>query len=429
MTKLPDEIIAALVADRRLWAEFEAICDCGGRLTGTPSEAAAQDLLRRLGQAATGRAPELVETPYEGWLCRSASLDLLASTGSIPLVATPLLRSAATPPEGNEAEVLPIGRGTEAEFRSVGDALRGRVALVRHEFMFASGHIHRRSKYNWTREAGAAGFLIAGPLPTRPVAGSSGRGREEGIPAFGISPEAASRLVSEAGCLARVRLKVDAEDVGAVTNAILFEIGTGEEIVVLSAHLDGHDPAESAIDNASGCAVALAVARALAPHAHRFTRRLRIAFFSAEEWALTGSRAYLAGLCESERRAIRLNVNLDSVGGSSRLTALCSEDLRLASYVSRVTRESGHGIETFLPLMTNSDHANFAAAGIPALRLVAGFDKPTSDIRHVLTAADTRDKVRPGELCSAALASVALLWEALVDDNVVVGNTTQYQSV
>jgi Zn-dependent M28 family amino/carboxypeptidase len=52
--------------------------------------------------------------------------------------------------------------------------------------------------------------------------------------------------------------------------------------------------------------------------------------------------------------------------------------------------------------MANSDHYNFARVGIPALRLVAGFDDPGSNLRYVLTPADTRDKVAPEELEAAA---------------------------
>ena len=51
-------------------------------------------------------------------------------------------------------------------------------------------------------------------------------------------------------------------------------------------------------------------------------------------------------------------------------------------------------LRTVRPLMQNSDHANFALAGIPALRLVAGFDDPNANLRYVLTPADTRDKVQ-----------------------------------
>jgi Zn-dependent M28 family amino/carboxypeptidase len=60
------------------------------------------------------------------------------------------------------------------------------------------------------------------------------------------------------------------------------------------------------------------------------------------------------------------------------------------------------------PLMTNSDHANFAIAGIPAFRLVAGFDDPAALVRLVLTAADTRDKVEGAELATAAQLAACL---------------------
>ena len=167
------------------------------------------------------------------------------------------------------------------------------------------------------------------------------------------------------------------------------------------------------MDNASGVAVALAVTRALAPHAGGFRRGLRLALFSAEEWALTGSRAYVDGLAPAERDGIALNVNLDSVAGAAGLTALCSGFPALGAWVRQVSAASGLPVGVHLPLVENSDHANFAAHGIPALRLVAGFDQPASNLRHVLTAADTRDKVGEGELRLAALAAAALAWRAL----------------
>ena len=103
----------------------------------------------------------------------------------------PLVRSAATPPEGIEAEVLDLGRGTPEEFDSHQNEIPGRIVLVRHELMFAPGTIHRRFKYRSAVDAGAVGFLIAGPEPGELVAGSSGRRDEPGIPAAGIAPETA----------------------------------------------------------------------------------------------------------------------------------------------------------------------------------------------------------------------------------------------
>ncbi len=411
---LPPEIVARLLADPALPGEFAQLCDCGGRRAGTPSEQAALSLLRRLGTSATGRDPVVLPTPYAGWDASEASLHLVEAIRNVALPCLPLLRSVSTPDGGLEAEVLPVGRGTEEEFAAADDALRGRIALVRHEYMFAAGHVHRRRKYGWALERGAAGFLIEGPLPVAAVAGSTGRGGEAGIPALGVSPEAAARLAPRGSVLSRARIVLRAEEQDAATETILFDVpGEGAGWVVLSAHLDGHDPAESAMDNASGVAVALAVARALAPYAGRFRRGLRLALFSAEEWALTGSRTYLDGLPRDERDAIALNVNLDSVAGAGRLTALCSGFPALGGFVRDVSARAGLPVGVHMPLMENSDHANFAAHGIPALRLVAGFDEPGSNLRHVLTAADTRDKVAVSELRVSSLAAAALVWQGL----------------
>ena len=339
---------------------------------------------------------------------------LLDGDHRIPLACLPLVRSASG---SVEAEVVDLGRGTEAEFAQFGPAVAGRIALVRHEYMFASGHLHRRVKYNAALRAGAAGFLIAGPLPTGTVAGSSGRGDEPGIPALGISPEAAARLSLPVGH-AKAALHVRGTEHAATTETLLFDLpGVGPGWVVLSAHVDGHTPAESALDNATGVAVALAVARALAPHVATCRRGLRLAFFSAEEWALTGSRVWLHGLSSTDRAAMALNVNLDSVAGSPRLTALTSEFPSLPAFVRQAVAASGSAIGIHPVLMTNSDHANFAAHGIPALRLVAGFDEPQSNLRHVLTAADTRDKAAPAELHAAALAAAAITWAGLTADD------------
>ena len=74
-----------------------------------------------------------------------------------------------------------------------------------------------------------------------------------------------------------------------------------------------------------------------------------------------------------------------------------------------VAEANGLDVRTVRPLMTNSDHANFAQAGIPALRLVAGFDDPPPICAVVLTPADTRDKVGQGELRTATLFTAALV--------------------
>jgi Zn-dependent M28 family amino/carboxypeptidase len=282
--------------------------------------------------------------------------------------------------------------------------------LVRHELMFVAGTIHRRRKYLAALEAGAVGFLIAGPLPGQLVAGSSGRQDGAGIPAAGITPEAAAALRRTSRGWPTATLTIETEERPAETRTLLFDLpGQTDEWIVLSAHVDGHDGGESAMDNASGLAAVLAVTRALAPRVKGFRRGVRLAFFSVEEWALTGSAQYVQGLAETERRRIALNVNLDSVGGSPNLAALTSGFAGLEPFLLRVAEASGIPLRTVRPLMQNSDHANFALAGIPALRLVAGFDEPNANLRYVLTPADTRDKVREEELRQSAVLTAAIV--------------------
>jgi aminopeptidase YwaD len=108
----------------------------------------------------------------------------------------------------------------------------------------------------------------------------------------------------------------------------------------------------------------------------------------------------------------------DTCGASRRasppgLAALTSGFERLDAWVKDTAALAGLPIATHLPLMANSDHANFAAHGIPAVRLIAGFNAPDSNLRLLLTAADTRDKVHPEELDYALRLATTLTWQAL----------------
>lgn len=405
------EILDAVSRDPALWSDFLALCDCGGRRAGSESEERALRLTeQRL--AAMGPAVHVERVDYAGWRVLDAALTLADGTA---LSCNPLLGSQSTSPDGLIAQVLDLGRGTAEAFERHASQIAGRLVLVRHEYPFSPQHIHRRRKLAWATERGAAGFIIANPIAGGgPVTGSSGRAGRKGIPAVGTDFESAARLSAAADAKTAVRLSVKSEDYAAETRVLMLDFpGQGPDWVTLSAHLDGHDLAESAMDNATGLAAALAVARACAPYVSQCTRGLRVCVFSAEEWALAGSKQYLDDMRADERRRIRLNINLDTVAGDDRLTALTSEFQGLDTYVHDVAKAAGVRLETYAPMMANSDHYNFAQHGIPALRLVAGFDRPESDVRYILTPADTRDKVRPGDLEAGARAAAALVWRGL----------------
>jgi aminopeptidase YwaD len=406
--QLPPALTARLAADPDLWRDFNDICDCGGRLSGTESEKKAFALLReRVRAASPANSGRSIPVPYLGWRAKRATLRL---PGGTTAACHPLVRTIATSKDGLTAEVIDLGRGTPDEFAEHAGEIKGRIVLVRHELMFAAGTIHRRRKYDMARANGAVGFLIAGPLAGHVVAGSSGRESGAGIPALGISPETAAKLARRADGWPTVTMTIETEEGPTETETLVFDYpGTSDEWVVLSAHVDGHDLAESAMDNGTGLASVLAVTRTLAPEVAKWRRGLRVMFFSVEEWALTGSAQYVQVLSEAERAKIALNVNLDSVAGSPHLAALSSGYAGVEPFLLQVSATNGHSLRTVRPLMTNSDHANFAAGGIPAIRLVAGFDDSNAHLRVVLTPADTRDKVAQSELRQATLLTAALV--------------------
>ncbi|TAJ88263.1 M28 family peptidase [Reyranella sp.] len=406
--RLDTDLAGRLAVDELLWKDFNDICDCGGRLSGTESEKRAFALLReRVKAASPANSGRSIPVPYNGWRSQSATLRL--QDGSFA-ACHPLVRTIATGKSGLTAEVIDLGRGTPEEFESHKAEINGRIVLVRHELMFAAGTIHRRRKYDMARANGALGFLIAGPLAGHVVAGSSGRDSGDGIPALGIAPETAAKLARRAAGFPTVTMTIETDEGPAETETLVYDYpGQTDEWVVLSAHVDGHDLAESAMDNGTGLASVLAVTRALSPHVTSFRRGLRVMFFSVEEWALTGSAQYVQGLSDAERAKIALNVNLDSVAGSPHLAALTSGFGGVERFLLGVAEVNGQNLRTVRPLMTNSDHANFAAGGIPAIRLVAGFDDPAAHLRVVLTPADTRDKVAQSELRQATLLTAALV--------------------
>ena len=395
--------------DPLMWADFQALCDLGGRLAGSASEAAALAFARQRLAAVPDANVREDAVDHPGWRCRTAQLT--EATTGISFPCAPLLGTASA--AGLVAEVLDLGLGRPADFERHASGIRGRIVMVRHEYPFATGHVHRRVKLGLALEMGAAGFLIAHPeAGIGPVSGSSGRNGGAGIPALGIGAETADALRrSPDGTLPNARMVIDGDDHPARTSMLIADLpGQGPDWVVVSAHIDGHPLGESAIDNATGVAVALSLARQLAPQVSGCPRGLRICLFSAEEWGLVGSRLWLERMDAAARRSMVMNINLDSVGGASGLTALTSGFERLDAWVREIAIRATH-----LPLMTNSDHANFAAHGIPALRLIAGFNAPDSNLRLVLTAADTRDKVRPDELDQALRLATTLTWQALTE--------------
>lgn len=407
------EIQQAMAQTDSLWRDFDAVCRCGGRFCGSDSEKNAVSYLKDQLETDFPGQWTSIAMPFDGWRRTGQTLECLTPTIE-SLDCHALVWSPETPAGGLEAEVVDLGRGTPDDIHRAAETVRGRIVLVRHEYMFSPDTVHRRAKYDAAREHGAVGFLIGYHLPGDLLAtGSSGQNGAADIPAAAITMEAAEALRGAGDEYPRVRLTIETSTPDNEAESLIVDLsGQSNEWIVLSAHIDGHPLGESAIDNATGLAAVLAVARAMAPHMAMMHRGLRVCLFNLEEWALTGSARYVDGLSPEERNAIALNVNLDSIAGARQLTALTSGFAKIEGFLSRIASETGADLDFYRPLMRNSDHYNFARHGIPAFRLVAGFDDATSALRYVLTSEDRVDKVDRDDLAAAASLTASIILEA-----------------
>ena len=159
------------------------------------------------------------------------------------------------------------------------------------------------------------------------------------------------------------------------------------EVVVLSAHLDHLGLSDSgpdrvfngALDNATGIAVLLEVARALKAGPPP-RRTIAIVALTAEEKGLLGSD-YLANFPPFGARRIVANVNIDMpvlLGRFTGVLAFGAEHSNVGDAVARAARAMGLAMvpdpTPEQAYFTRSDQYSFVKAGIPAVKLNPQFD-------------------------------------------------------
>src|SRR5262245_26334111 len=400
-----------------------------GRGSGTVGgDRAARYLADRL--AESGFAPGGDGGTYLQWFPVGTTPRAAAGTALEPIGAAsmPLALGRDWTPHGGSltgdvaADVVFVGYGRAAPDGGPGDfaRARGAIALALDGGAPGSGSAPSRlEKLIAARRHGAAALLIANdelpPLeatstPVRIVSASVTRTAADALLAPTGKSLAVLASARSAGGLPtgiRVRLSVRvAREERRTANVIGILPGTdpvlASEAVVVGAHYDhlgrvGGVVHPGADDNASGTAVALGMARALAS-AGGLGRTLVVAFFSGEEIGLLGSAHYTGHApVPIERTAAMLNFDMVGRMRGDRLT------------VGGV--ESGGGLRGILDAAKSgdrldlalgdspygpSDHASFYSAGVPVLFFHTG----GHDDYHA--PGDTADKINAAGMSEVA---------------------------
>ncbi len=182
----------------------------------------------------------------------------------------------------------------------------------------------------------------------------------------------------------------------SVNNVVgILDIGAASSIIV-SAHVDhlGRFDAEDdgyyagALDNASGIAGMLELARVYSENAERLTKNVIFIAYNGEEAGLYGSQHYSTNMV-GERAATRAAFNLDMIGGGSNDYELeiLGNMGNLGTSLANKLDEYGISNVYIGGNQPNSDHYWLGAMRIPSLSFVH------FDDRYYHRPTDTEDKI------------------------------------
>lgn len=178
--------------------------------------------------------------------------------------------------------------------------------------------------------------------------------------------------------------------------------------IVVSAHIDAKKGAPGAIDNATGVAVLLLLARLLKDYSGE--RLIELVAFNGEDYyAVPGQMAYLeanAGRFET----MLLNINIDGAGYFEGPSAFSPFDL--PEEIERHMRE----VMAAFPAITEGapwpqgDHSIFLQYGVPAIAVTSAWFLENMEVQEVTHT----PKDHPGIVNASRLPEIALALEALI---------------
>jgi len=417
--KIEKELIGEVWQTSQIYENMLVLADeIGSRFAGTPSEKQAQkylvNKLKEYGYENARASP----FNYNGWKRGSVTLKMTA-----PVERKFDAISLAMSPGGTvEADVINLGTGSPEEFEAVKpEDVKGKIVLCSSATSPTGKRVHRRTKYGYAVKYGAVGFIFMnhnpGQLaPTGSLRPSYRMGGE--IPGIGVSLETGSlmlRLAKGKPVKAKFTDKSKVIPDSKSANIVAELPGRIDEWIVVGGHYDGHDIAQGAMDNLSGTAVTLELARVLKPYEGMFKRGIRFICFGCEEIGVTGSTCYVADhLDQMENIAMMVNLELGGLAfkeGMKHAAFTVYQPPEMMEWLEEFLNEVAYPTSIHTGMSAASDHWPFVMQGVPAIYM---HEEPS--MRQLVqgrgwghTTADCMDKVDPRNLQEGAMLMARLL--------------------
>ena len=415
-------IIADAFTSNETGEVLHTLCDAIGiRFAGTEGERLGAEYIARKFEEYGLDSVDIEEFGFDAW--RRGDPARLSVVGedarNIPCLALPY--GAPTSPGGVTAKMVDIGPGAAEDVERCREDIRGSIV-----FTVATG-AHRGEIYGRVVKAGAVGFVLHGRAPGMILpTGCVSFGKAGAIPAVGLAHESGLQIqrLSERGDITLNLHTFDSFESGTSRNVVGELKGTRfpDEYVVVGGHMDSHDVAPGAVDNASGTTCVVETSRLLALQRGEVERSIRFITFGAEEVGLLGSYHH-AKAHSDEMAAIRFMLNLDCLAMSRPKGLVLHKLPGGEEYAKRLRSEFKEPLPFYDRVHAHSDHFPFVLKGVPTGEIGGGsFDPRVKSFAHM--AGDTADKVSLIDLREESALAARLLFRASNDPDWPFANRT-----
>ncbi|WP_254863715.1 M28 family peptidase [Halovivax gelatinilyticus] len=390
------------------WDHLERLVDIDHRMAGSEGERAGAEATRDVLDEVGCRNARLDEFDLQGWTRGNSDVTHPETGATYESIALPRSPSADV-----RAEFVDLGYGTPGDFESTD--LDGKIVMVASNMpSYHDRLIHRREKYYYAVEAGAAGFVfrnhVEGQLPPTGSIGRPGHPIGE-IPAVGVSKEVGTTLGRRFDG-DELKLSIEADVHPATSQNVHAELGPEtDERLLVTCHVDGHDIGDGAMDDGAGTATMVEVAKILADREDELATRVEFVGFGAEEVGLCGSEHHATTCDPSTVKAV---MNLDGVVRGRTLQFFTHTFDELGDAARRVTERFDHPIRLIPREGYRGDQWPLVREGVPGYFISGVRESEGRGYGH--TSADTLDKLDVRNLREQAVLLAELAVELASDD-------------